>query len=67
MKTTIKIQGMHCEGCVKRIENVLSKIKGIDNFKVSLEEQTITLEVKKENIIEDITAKIEAIGFNVKQ
>ncbi len=67
MKTTIKIQGMHCEGCVKRIENVLSKIKGIDNFKVSLEEQTITLEVKKENIIEDIKAKIEAIGFNVKQ
>ena len=67
MKTTIKLQGMHCEGCVKRIENVLVKIKGINNFKVNLEEQTILLEVKNEKKIEEIKAKIETIGFKIEQ
>ncbi len=58
---------MHCEGCVKRIENVLAKIKGINNFKVNLEEQTILLEVKNEKKIEEIKAKIETLGFKIEQ
>lgn len=65
MKTTIKIKGMHCEGCVKRIENVVSTIKGINEFKVNLEEQNVTLDVKKESILNEVKEKIEDLGFEI--
>ena len=28
----LKIEGMKCEGCVNRIKNALSTMKGIDSF-----------------------------------
>lgn len=37
MDEKIDISGMHCGKCVKRIENALSQIKGIEAVKVSLE------------------------------
>lgn len=35
--TTIKIQGMSCQHCVKAVENALASIEGITDIKVSLE------------------------------
>ena len=50
----LKIEGMKCEGCVNRIKNVLSSIKGISSYELSLEEKTLTLEVKKEKTLEEV-------------
>lgn len=66
MKTNVKIEGMHCEGCVKRIENVLSKVKGIENFKVNLEEKSAYLEVKNDKVLNEAKQKIENLGFEVE-
>lgn len=66
MKTNVKIEGMHCEGCVKRIENVLTKIKGIENFKVNLEEKSVYLEVKNDKVLNEAKQKIENLGFEVE-
>lgn len=67
MKSNIKVGGMHCESCVKRIENVLEKIKGVQKFSVNLEEKNITLEVKNEKIIEQVKEKIKDLGFEVQE
>ncbi len=63
----LNIEGMKCEGCVNRIKNVLSMIKGIDSFDVSLEEKKLTLSVKKEKIVDEVIKKIEALGFGISK
>lgn len=65
MKTIINIEGMHCEGCVNRIEKILNGKEAIKSVKVSLE--TKTAEVEYENItIEEIIEMIENAGFEAK-
>ena len=47
----LNIEGMKCEGCVNRIKNALSIIKGIDSFDLSLEDKKLTLSVKKKKLL----------------
>ncbi len=63
----LNIEGMKCEGCVNRIKNVLSTIKGIDSFDVSLEDKKLTLSVKKEKTVDEVIKKIETLGFGVSK
>jgi copper chaperone CopZ len=39
MTTTIRIEGMHCDGCVGRIKRVLEREPGIREAVVSLDEE----------------------------
>ena len=59
------IEGMHCEGCVNRIKNVLSTVKGISSYNLSLEGKKLEIEVKKDKVIDEVTKKIESLGFKV--
>ncbi len=61
----LNIEGMRCEGCVNRIKNALSTIKGIDSFDLSLEDKKLTLSLKKEKIIDEVIKKIETLGFGI--
>ncbi len=61
----LNIEGMKCEGCVNRIKNVLSMVKGLDSFDISLEDKKLILSVKKEKIIGEIIKKIESLGFDI--
>ncbi len=63
----LNIEGMKCEGCVNRIKNVLSTMKGIDSFDVSLEDKKLTLSVKKEKTVDEVIKKIEALGFSISK
>lgn len=56
---------MHCEGCVNRIKNVLSTVKGISSYNLSLEDKKLEIEVKKDKVIDEVTKKIESLGFKV--
>lgn len=67
MKLNLHIEGMQCEGCVNRIKNVLLNIKGITSYKLSLEDKTLLLEVKKEKTVKEIIEKINHLGFKVIQ
>ena len=53
----LNIEGMKCEGCVNRIKNALSIIKGIDSFDLSLENKKLTISVKKEKTIDEVIKK----------
>ena len=59
------IEGMHCEGCVKRMKHVLSTVKEISSYNLSLEDKKLEIEVKKDKVIDEVTKKIENLGFEV--
>lgn len=61
----LMIEGMHCDGCVNRIKNGLSTVKGISSYNLSLESKKLEIEVKKDKVIDEVVAKIEKLGFDV--
>lgn len=65
-KVEIKIEGMHCDGCSKRLTKVLSNIEGVNTVEVSLENKLADIKYD-ENIakIEDFYEAIEDAGFEV--
>ena len=67
MEKKLNIEGMKCEGCVNRIKNALSTVKGIDSFTISLEKKELILNVKKESTIQKAIAKIEDLGVEAKE
>ena len=62
--TVLKVPGMHCEGCVKRIENALreAEIQGI----VSLAEKTVSVD-GCEDCVKTAISEIEDLGFEVSR
>ena len=66
MKTELEIDGLKCEGCINRIKNVLSEIKGITSYQISLEDKTLRIEAKKEKVLKEVIEKINNFGFIVK-
>lgn len=67
MNIELKIEGIKCEGCINRIKNVLSTMKGIKSYDISLESKTLTMFVKKERTIEEVIQKIESLGFVISK
>ena len=63
MKKTIKITGMTCEHCVKRVKTALAELEGVENVEVSLAANQATVEVSPEFQDEKITAAIEEAGY----
>ena len=66
-KNIIKVEGMVCGGCEKRVENVLSTLEGIN--KVKANHKKGKKEKNNENQLDEkiIKDKIEDIGFSVKE
>ena len=64
---TIEIEGMHCEGCVNRVTNVLSSIPGVKKCSVSLEDKKASLILSKEIPVSVFQEKVESIGFQIRK
>ena len=64
IEKTIYIAGMHCEGCINRVSNVLSNIKEVKTYQVELGKAVIIL--KKDIDLNIIKEKIENLGFKVR-
>lgn len=62
--TTLFVQDMHCENCVKRITNALNEAK-LD-FSVSLSDHTVSVE-GDESAVNAAVSALEDIGFEAKQ
>ena len=60
----IKVEGMACEGCERRIQNALKNMEGIENVVANRKEGIVT--ITAENIdMNKVKEKIEDIGFKV--
>lgn len=65
--TIIKVEGMVCNGCEKRVQNALKSIEGIEKVDANYENGIVTIASKcevEEKIMKD---KIEDLGFKVKE
>lgn len=61
MKKTLKIEGMHCNGCAFGIESVL-KLKGY-KAKVDYRSKKAELNISKETDLKKIIKEIEFMGY----
>lgn len=65
IKKIIKIEGMHCDGCVNRVKNVLESMKEVVECEVSLENKQAMVVLKKDVGDSEFEEKIENLGFKV--
>ena len=63
----IKVDGMHCEGCEKRIQNALKNLDEIKKAIANYKKGTVNIILKKEISEVKIKEVIEDIGFFVKE
>ena len=63
-KKTFKVDGMHCEHCKNRVEEVINDIKGVAG-KVDLKKGELTVSYAEDVDDTVIKAKIERAGYAV--
>ena len=61
---TFRIEGMHCEHCKNRVEEVVNDIKGVAG-KVSLKKGELTVSYAEDVSDELIKEKIERAGYRI--
>jgi len=62
----LPVQGMTCAACSTRLENVLNKLPGISEARVSLATETASLDLGEDGPdVEDVVAAIGRAGFSV--
>jgi copper chaperone len=64
MKQTVrlKIEGMHCEGCVRRVTQALSAMKGVRVESVAVGSAAVIADPRRVSP-EQIAAVVNGIGF----
>ncbi|MDR1219745.1 MAG: cation transporter [Treponema sp.] len=63
MKTTITIEGMSCEHCVKHVKKALEAISGVKSAKVSLKDNMAVVDHKDGVTLESMKASIAEAGY----
>lgn len=64
-EVTFKVH-LHCENCVKKVEENVAFEKGVKDLKVSLEDQTVMLKYDSSKTSEQaLKAAIEDLGYEV--
>lgn len=67
MKYELTIDGIKCVGCINRIKNVVSGIKGVTSYDITLDTKVLTITVKKASVLDEVIKKIADLGFEVKE
>jgi copper chaperone len=62
---TLSIEGMHCEGCVRRVTAVLQGVKGVEVGSVEVGSAQTTFDPNQASA-EEIAAAVTRIGFSAR-
>jgi copper chaperone CopZ len=65
MKTSLKIDGMSCEHCVKHVKEALEAIKGVTSAQVTLKEHAALVEHEDGVGLEALKAAVVDAGYEV--
>jgi len=66
MRKILKVEGMTCQHCVETVTETLSKVIGVENVDVSLEQKEVTVDFDESKTqTEEISAQIVEAGFEV--
>lgn len=63
----LNVQGMVCEGCERRVINVLNSLEGIENVVANHNDGTVLINLNKDISLDLIKKTIKDIGFEVKE
>ena len=63
MQKVIKIEGMHCDNCAKRVKESLEKIEGVKSVKVNLNGKNATIKYKDTINLGLVKSSIEELEF----
>ncbi len=66
MTLSLKIDGMHCGGCVRSVEKAAAGVTGVTNVAVSLDRGELTADLGAGVKAADLVTAIEATGFDVR-
>ncbi len=62
----VQVKGLHCMGCVARLERALRRVEGLHRSKVDLNRETVDLAYEAGTVDErGISSVIEDTGFEV--
>lgn len=65
MKSTLKIEGMSCDHCVKHVTGALETLKGVTGVKVSLKNKNAEVEHSDQVTVEAMKAAVTEAGYEV--
>ncbi|WP_407281584.1 heavy metal translocating P-type ATPase [Methanolobus sp. WCC1] len=66
MKATIKVYGMMCMHCHKRVSDAIMSLEGVNSVEVSLEDENASVDFNPETIgLDEIKQAITAAGYEV--
>ena len=66
MNVTLKVAGMHCNGCSSNLEKMLNKRNGVIAAKVSLEDACARVEYDESKVdLDGLREVVENCGFDV--
>lgn len=67
LNTAISVEGMHCNHCKAKVENILKSVKGVKKFEVSLEKACADVVYAEGRVTPDeIASAVSAAGFPAK-
>lgn len=66
MEQVLHIEGMHCEGCAKRVQDALLKIPGVASAEVDLGSKSARITVSAPVDSAVLAEKIDLLGFTLK-
>ena len=60
-------KGIHCVGCEARIQNVLSKLPGIQEVKANYKTQNVLLKLDPQKLtVQTVQEKLDELGYSTK-
>lgn len=63
---SFQIEGMTCASCVRRVENAIKKIEGVESVNVNLATENIALSINKEKTsVDEISKAVTDAGYNL--
>lgn len=66
VNTTLKVTGMHCEGCENRIQKLLPKIESVSNVDADRNKETVVFESNGSDVtLSAVKDKIVDLGYQV--
>jgi copper ion binding protein len=65
MKKKMRIEGMSCEHCVRRVKNALEELSGVSNVQVDLGSKEATFDATDDVKDSDIKYAVEDAGYEV--
>lgn len=62
-QTDLSVPGIHCGGCIQKIEKTLSALPGVEQARVNLSSKRVTIRWRAGNAPPPFTATLQGIGY----